>query len=363
MKNSATFLSMLLVVAMSFSAFAQDKAKIVFETQEHNFGTFKESAGIQTYTFKFTNTGKVPLILSSVTASCGCTTPKWTNQPVAPGGKGEVQVSYDPTGRPMPFSKSITVHSNAENTPVILTIIGTVLEKEKSIAETYPEKIGQLRVKASNIYLQKVYIDDVKKESFEMVNDSDSPVKVTVMQAQASTKVTITPETIPAGGKAMVNISFDAKANNVYGFVAQRVYLSLNGSNDYSYSFGVSTNVEEDFTKLTAEQVSNAPVVNFSELNFDFGEIKQDGSYDHTFTLMNKGKSDLYIRNLTSSCGCTVAALPKKVIAPGESVPVKVSFNAHGKRGRQSSSVTVITNDPKNPSTSLIISSNVITPQ
>jgi hypothetical protein len=362
MKRLSLLATVFLIVS-SLTALGQNQAKIVFEKLEHNFGTFKESSGIQTVIFKFTNTGKIPLILNSVSASCGCTTPKWTNQPVPPGGKGEVQVSYDPTGRPYPFSKTVSVNSNAENSTVILTISGTVQEKEKTLAELYPEKIGDLRVKTSNIYLQRVFIDEIKKETFELINDSDKPVKVSILNAPPTLKIAIVPATIPARGKAVVTAIFDARQNAKYGFVTQRAYLSLNGSTDYNYSFGIIATVEEDFSKLTPDQLNNAPVASYSEKSHDFGDIKQDNSYEHTFNLVNNGKSELIIRDVTSSCGCTAAAPSKKVIAPGETAPIKVSFNSHGKRGRQSNSITVITNDPKNPTTSLIISSNVITPQ
>jgi hypothetical protein len=89
--------------------------------------------------------------------------------------------------------------------------------------------------------------------------------------------------------------------------------------------------------------------------------MKQGEKKDHTFNLTNEGKSELIIRNVRSSCGCTAVAPSKKVIAPGESVPIKVTFDSRGKRGRQSKSVTVITNDPKTPTSMLRISCNITT--
>jgi len=77
--------------------------------------------------------------------------------------------------------------------------------------------------------------------------------------------------------------------------------------------------------------------------------------------LSNNGKSELIIRNIRSSCGCTAVAPSTKVIGPGESAPIKVTFNSRGKRGRQSKSITVITNDPKNPTSRLRVSTNVTT--
>jgi len=114
-----------LVTVFNFG-FVQAQPKITFEKSEHNYGSFLEAAGVQTTTFKFKNTGNAPLILNSVKASCGCTTPKWTRDPIAPNGSGEITVSYDPKNRPGAFSKSVTVGSNAENAIVNLIILGQV---------------------------------------------------------------------------------------------------------------------------------------------------------------------------------------------------------------------------------------------
>jgi len=102
--------------------------EFLFEAESHDFGTVAEGTQA-TYEFKFTNTGKEPLIISNVQASCGCTTPKWTNEPVAPGKTGVITAMYNSSGRPGPFTKSITVTSNAKSTPKVLTINGVVEAK------------------------------------------------------------------------------------------------------------------------------------------------------------------------------------------------------------------------------------------
>lgn len=98
------------------------QAKIVFDNLNHNYGTIAKGAD-GNCVFKFTNEGTIPLVLSSVKASCGCTTPSWTKDPVLPGKKGEIKVHYD-TNRMGAFSKTITVSSNAKKT--VLRIAGTV---------------------------------------------------------------------------------------------------------------------------------------------------------------------------------------------------------------------------------------------
>jgi hypothetical protein len=97
---------------------------IEFETTDHDFGTITEG-GDGTFEFIFKNTGKEPLILSNVRSSCGCTVPEWPKEPIMKGNKGKIKVSYN-TRITGPFSKSITVYSNAEEAPVVLIIKGKV---------------------------------------------------------------------------------------------------------------------------------------------------------------------------------------------------------------------------------------------
>ena len=100
-----------------------------------DYGTiYKDSKG-DSY-FRFTNTGKEPLVLSEVRSSCGCTVPSWPREPILPGKSDTIKVRYA-TNRLGVINKTITVMSNAVNNPVILRIKGNVIEKP---AEVVPEK-------------------------------------------------------------------------------------------------------------------------------------------------------------------------------------------------------------------------------
>ncbi|MCQ2253733.1 MAG: DUF1573 domain-containing protein [Bacteroidales bacterium] len=105
-----------------------DGVEMTFKFTDHNFGT-REAGSDISYEFEFVNTGKNPLIISNVSTSCGCTTPDYSREPVPSKGRGKIHVKYD-SNRIGSFSKSITVYSNAENSPVVLSIKGTVVVKQ-----------------------------------------------------------------------------------------------------------------------------------------------------------------------------------------------------------------------------------------
>jgi hypothetical protein len=104
--------------------------EITFETMIHDYGTIDYAAD-GTYAFKFTNTGNDPLVISNCAGSCGCTVPKCPKEAILKGQSGYINVSYD-TKRPGPFTKTVTVQSNAKNGTKVLTIKGVVRTQEQT---------------------------------------------------------------------------------------------------------------------------------------------------------------------------------------------------------------------------------------
>lgn len=108
---------------------AENYAEIKFDTVRCDLGVFPESDPVRKYSFSFTNTGTAPLIINQAFASCGCTVPSFTKEPVKPGEKGSVDITYNGKGLvPGRFSKTITVRSNAKNRIVRLVIEGEMTE-------------------------------------------------------------------------------------------------------------------------------------------------------------------------------------------------------------------------------------------
>jgi len=123
----------LLFICLVFSLVAMSqKAVIKFDVKEHDFGKILEKDGKVTYVFNFSNKGNAPLVVNKVQASCGCTTPTWTKEPVEAGKKGSIAVTYNTSGRPGLFTKTITVYSNDSLQQVVLIIKGEVIPLPKA---------------------------------------------------------------------------------------------------------------------------------------------------------------------------------------------------------------------------------------
>ncbi len=100
---------------------------IKFDNTTHDYGEM-EQGGNGDCEFTFTNVGTEPLLLSDVRASCGCTTPSWTREPIMPGKTGTIKVHYD-TNRLGGINKAITVTTNGNPERVVLRITGNVNQK------------------------------------------------------------------------------------------------------------------------------------------------------------------------------------------------------------------------------------------
>lgn len=139
MKRIIVFAS---ILCMTFTGFAQDeikpreKGEMKFEHTRHDFGIFAIDTAVVTHEFIFTNVGKAPLIIHQAIASCGCTIPEYTLEPIMPGDKGKITVTYNGKGRrPGIFRKSITIHNNGKQTPLRIYIEGEMIGDELPIKE------------------------------------------------------------------------------------------------------------------------------------------------------------------------------------------------------------------------------------
>jgi hypothetical protein len=333
---------------------------VSFDKAVHDFGTINETDGKVTYNFEFNNTGGKPLIISQVRASCGCTSPDWSKEPILPGKKGFVSATYDPKSRPGPFNKTLTVISNATTPNVVLQIKGDVVPKPKTIEDEYRYSMGSIRLVSNHLSFAQIKKGKTGTQAMEIINVSDQPVKVTFTRVPNHIMIKAVPETLKPNEKGRIEASYNSDLKDEWGFVIDRVDILLNNEFQGNNRLTISATIEEDFASWTPEQLENAPSITFDNNTFDFKEIQQGEKIEHNFTITNNGKSDLIIRNVKASCGCTAVSPPDEIIKAGMSTSLKVVFNSAGKIGNQNKTITIISNDPKKSRTILWVKGNVV---
>lgn len=127
MKKQILAILLIFAALIPMAATAKKKYPVIsFAESTYNFGTIPENKGKVTHTFEFTNTGDANLVIIDASADCGCTVPEYPKNPIAPGKKGVIKVTYNPLYRPGGFNKVITVRSNAKPKKAHLKITGVV---------------------------------------------------------------------------------------------------------------------------------------------------------------------------------------------------------------------------------------------
>lgn len=115
-----------MAILLSTGVMAAQEAVIAIAEPTHDFGEIKEADGNVSHTFTVKNEGDTPLVITRVIASCGCTSPAWTKEPIAVGQTGDVTVTFNPKGRPGPFTKTVSIYSNGKKGSFVVTIKGDV---------------------------------------------------------------------------------------------------------------------------------------------------------------------------------------------------------------------------------------------
>lgn len=330
--------------------FGQQAESIIFAEKIHDFGEIAEVGGNAEFEFTFVNNSGRSIKILSVQASCGCTTPGWTQQSIAQGKTGFVKVSFDPHGRPGYFNKSLTVTTDFDANPIILQIKGQVKSgMTEASSRDFPATNGSLRLKFNSFNLGRVYLNKgVQAKEFSIYNGGDKVVHFEKSIGNAQFKVQL-PEVIMPKEEKKVRISFDAKSRGEYGFITDNIEIVTDDSDQPRKLFPVYATVEEYFPAQTAEELKLAPILLLDESTIDLGRAKKGISLEKDVIIKNTGKKDLYIRAVQPNCKCISFTLSQnKIVAGGESL-LKVQLRSEGRVGTQQKAVTIYSNDPRSP--------------
>lgn len=340
--------SLFLCIAMTGFSQYREKPVISFVSRGFDFGNIKEETGKVTHDFVFTNTGKAPLVIQQVTASCGCTTPSWTKQPIAPGAKGKITVTYSATGRPGTFTKTITVNNNSTESIVQLSIHGTVIAQPLSQAQAFPVSFGNLKLKSTIIPFGEIHKGEMKVVSIPVLNTSDSSLTLSIGNLPKHITALVQPKTLSPGQKGSIQFSCNTSLINDWGFRSDKVTLIVNNdvSGSKNSNLTITGFISEDFSKLTPAQKATTPIATLLTKQVKLGKIKCGETIKGKFAIRNTGKSPLIIRKIFSDCNCITAQLPQQGIAAGQTVTINFSVRTGKSIGQKIENVNLMTNSP-----------------
>lgn len=332
-------------------SFAQVAKPLQFREEIFDFGSVKEQAGPVTHEFSFINNSSRPIKILNVQASCGCTTPDWSKEPVAPGKSGFIQASFNPTGRPGYFNKSLTVTTDFDANPILLQIKGQVAVEGEVESIQFQASNGNLKLKSGSFNLGKVFIkDEFTVRDFQVLNSGSKAITFSGKYVgPAYIKIDVQPKTLQPGEKGNIKVSYNGKIKGKYGFQSDNVEILTDDELNSTKSFSIYATLEDEFPQLTADELAKAPQLRMQYSTLDFGRLKPNTASVREIQLYNTGKKELDIKSLQGNCTCVTASAEKTSIKPGESSAITISLNPQDRKGSLQKALTIYSNDPQNP--------------
>ncbi|MGC4103883.1 DUF1573 domain-containing protein [Ferruginibacter sp.] len=205
----------IIILAVKFifigSLYAQTISNsVVFEERIHDFGTIMEKNGKVSHVFTFRNAGKTPVVVTDVFSACGCIGNVITKEPVKPGGKGKVTITFNPEYKSGFFSKELVVYSNDRKEFSRIWVQGKIIPAEHPIEEDYPYNYGnglymRLKVMAFG-YLKP---GETRQMELHYANNTNKPMTLNFLMKDKRTGLVFkNPGTIAAKGKGVMTVAY-----------------------------------------------------------------------------------------------------------------------------------------------------------
>lgn len=355
------FVTLIFIFSVTCCFSQRYSSYIKFDSKQKDIGTIHEEKGVVKVEYKFTNTGTKPLIINQVKTPTIRIKAEWIKKPILPKKSGIITVFYNPQREKGSFSRTLTILSNAKNNITIIKIRGNVIPRPLTLEEQFPMVHDQLRFRKEGprLYFNNIKNTEKKSDTLYFINYSDNNVTITFKEEPKFISLSCVPQVLKPKQRGKIIVEFDARKTKAYGHSYERIPLGINGNYDFKNEIAINALIDEDFSKLTEEQINNGPKVKFTHTKYNFGNLEHGKNITHKYFFQNIGKSDLIVRKIKAGCGCTPYMANKRYIKPGEKSFIEVTFKSKGRRGRQHKFITFITNDPVNPTIKLEIMGNI----
>ncbi len=340
-------------------ASAQNNPQISADVLTYNFGNISEGDGPASHVFTIRNTGTGSLVITRITASCGCTLPEWSKEPIPAGGTGEVKITYNPAGRPGPFHKTISIYSNGKKGAYMLAVRGNVTPKIVQPALVYPYSVGDLKLTTKTVLFSSVRPNETLGERIFVTNDGLTTISLDLGKLPSYMTAEAIPTTIQPRGTGEIAILIDGNAAKRRGRVTMELPITVNSAEkkEVSGTIQIAANLIDNFNKQSSSEKAQAPVAELSSTLVEFGQVADKGSIipliggrvSTTLEITNTGKSPLQIYSVTSDDERLDISGGKKELKPGAKATFKISIRPKDVKAKMEALVNVVCNDPNGP--------------
>lgn len=190
--------------------------------------------------------------------------------------------------------------------------------------------------------------------NFVITNSGGDVLKIFDVRASCGcTAVQPDKKELKPGESTKMKVSFNSKGR--VGPQLKPVYISSNDPDRREVQVNIRCNII-----LPEKQKKSGALLYLPETQFNFGQVKEGNVVSHTFQLVNKGSSELNIKDIKTSCGCTAAMLSSPTLKPGETGTLKIDLDTKNRVGKMSRTITIVSNDVEQENKVLTIFAEVL---
>ncbi len=345
----------LAVSVLGIQVRAQEKvgSSLEFDRTVCDFGDILTSDGPVSCEFKMTNISDNPVVIYSVTTSCGCTVAKWSKEPIMPGKSTKIGATFSNDQGPYPFDKVLTVYTSAQSAPILLKLRGVVREAPESLDKMYPEHLGKLGLRDTELKGGNLEMGNERSDVAQVANLSNSPLDVEFTNPSQGLSISVSPNPIPA--KETATMSYTIKSER--GIWGRNTYYAtpVVGGKEYKDALSVTVFTKENFSDWTEAQKKAASNPMFNATTCNIGKVKAGSEVHASWTVANLGKSTFKTYKVdTDNPKAKCSAVPD--VEPGETIEIDADLDTSGiPDGELLVIVTLTTNSPKRPLVNLFI--------
>lgn len=341
-----------ILAMLPIASFAQ--ADIEFSEIEHSLGTLLWHNPAQV-TFTLKNTARKPLQIIDVEPDCGCTSVSWTQEPIAAGKTGSINVSYD-AEQLGHFSKGIAVYTSAAEEPSYITVSGKVVNAISHENISYAHTIGGLDLDTDMLEFEDVQRGSEPFRTIEIYNRTQRNITPTLMHLPKYLTASYAPAVLYPGRKGKILITLNSNLVPTMGLSQSTIYLStLQGERIGSHNaIEVAVTLLPQLTKDPAS-LATAPVIDLDKTKLDMGSFAGKAKLKDQIIISNNGKTPLTISAVQVYNPGIGVSIGSRTIKPGEKKKIKVNVSNNIFRFKGRRRILLITNDPRQPQTAIDI--------
>jgi len=255
----------------------------------------------------------------------------------------------------------IVVKTNIDSEGDSLFLEGYNLPYPENINNHYSHKRGELGFNSSIINMGNVFTNEPKIKRVDFYNYKDYPIMLNEVRTLLPDHIQVRfiPNSIAANSRGILEVSYDGATKGDLGFMEDKMEIAIIGKDEPVIPLNLIATVHEYFAPVSLDDVDKIPKLALSEMEVDLNRINDNTPISKIITLTNIGAAPVNIRKIVSNCDCLIFSLEKNDLAAEEKVDLIFTFDPKGRKGIDHKTLTIFSNDPLNPTRTVVIKSRI----